>query len=170
VPGDFAVEALVAASEVTGLSELTKLGHVLAQANSGRVGTVVRDLAVHSVVALVTGCVSARLPLSAHFWCSHAELGRFLELFAHALSSLSDNNVGARDQAVVARRIRERVAGFVKPTGGRFDSREHAHALAARVVGLDSVARLAVAVARRPLGVAFLADIAGVASPEHWRS
>jgi hypothetical protein len=47
---------------------------------------------------------------------------------------------------------------------------EHAHALAGRVVGLDLVARLAVAVARRPSSVALLANIARVASPKHWPS
>jgi hypothetical protein len=172
VPGDFAVEALVAASVVAGLSELTKLGHVLAQAHSGRPGTVVRDLAVHSVVALVTGRVSARLALSAHFWCSHAELGRFLaraevELTdALSLENSSDTPVVRGQVGVVARGGGGSVTAFVFPTGGRFDSRHHADALAGRVVGLDLVARLAVAVARRPSGVAFLANFAGVAPAE----
>jgi hypothetical protein len=174
VPGDFAVEALVAASVVAGLSELTKLGHVLAQAHSGRPGTVVRDLAVHSVVALVTGRVSARLALSAHFWCSHAELGRVLACaevqFTRAGLSRWEKALVVRGQvAVVARRKWGLVTGAVLLTG-RFDGldggHEHAHALAARVVGLDLVARLAVAVARRPSGVAFLANFAGVAPAE----
>lgn len=61
VPGDFTVKARIALSVVAGLSELTKLGHVLLEADSRRPGSVVGDLAVHSAVALVTRCVSARV-------------------------------------------------------------------------------------------------------------
>jgi hypothetical protein len=73
--------------------------------------------------------------------------------------------------AVVARRKWGRVTAAVSFTGGRARRRggaggEHADALAGRVVGDDLVARLAVAVARRPSGVAFLANFAGVAPAE----
>lgn len=87
VPSDVAVEASIASSVVAGLSELTKLGHVLLQADSRRPGSVVGDLAVHSGVALIANGIPAWIALSAHFWGSHANLGRFAlaEIeFAHA--------------------------------------------------------------------------------------
>lgn len=73
VPGNRAVKSGVALSVVTRLAFLAEFRHVLAQADSGSPGSVIRVLAVHSRVALVAGRVEAGFAFSAHLRCAHAE-------------------------------------------------------------------------------------------------
>jgi len=118
-----AVEAGVAGSVVAGLPKLTKLGHVLRQADSGSPGSVIREFAVHSWVALVSGRVPAGLALAAHFRRTHSNPGssrlRVLgsvseEVLAGARLARGEKALVVRlEVGPVTRRVRGRVAASV---------------------------------------------------------
>lgn len=85
VPSDFAVQPGVAGAVIAGLAQFAKLRHVLLQTDSRSPGSMIRVLAVHSIVAFVAGRVETGLALTTHLRCAHPELGHSIALVAFAL-------------------------------------------------------------------------------------
>jgi len=85
VPSDFAVQPGVAGAVIAGLALFAKLRHVLRQADSRSPGSVIRVLAVHSIVAFVAGRVETGFALTTHLRSAHPELCHSIALVAFAL-------------------------------------------------------------------------------------